>query len=645
MKARAALLALLCLAAASAQVSFRYFYDGNGQLFRVLDSSGNLVEYDYDAAGNPTQIRRSTVAAGSLAILNIAPQRGGPNSTVTIYGQNFSGVAAGNTVMFNGVAATVISASATALVVQVPAAVTTGPVSLTVNGATATSGSLNFTVPNIPTITSISPAFGYQGQPVTVTVQGTNLTGASFELVGITVSNVNVASSAQASFTATVGQAIGDSVVVATNDFGSSSPVASVANTFHAFLPAGDNYSVVRLAVFNTYIAPGTEPGVPAGANAAVQTVSVFNTNIPDGTQPGVPTGSHAALQSFSTFNTNIPLGSEPGVPTGSNFAFEMFSANNTGSGSLMAPQISILPMRSSPGALSGSGAGANGNLSSAIAGQTVEIDIGTSASFLPKLQFRVNGGVLASSSIGWLKTFFTVPYGASSLTLQATGQTAYGQEVDSAPMVVAVTADSGSVISGKAVDAGGKPLARAAVTWQANGLTADYYQFNRQISGLPDLAGLQPVRTTYLSALNYPNPQQIFGKDPMGIGLGPNYAARFHGKLLVETAGSYQFQLAADAGAQLRIDRRTVENAAITELTVGEHEVEVTYYESGGVSALQLLWTPPGGIEQIVPPGSWITRSTANAAGADGRFQVIVPAVLTGVQVLIANGSVELDQ
>ena len=77
-------------ALAHAQITFRYFYDGNHQLFRVLDSTGNLLEYDYDLAGNPAQIKRSTVPANSLSILNIVPSRGTAGQTITIYGDRKS---------------------------------------------------------------------------------------------------------------------------------------------------------------------------------------------------------------------------------------------------------------------------------------------------------------------------------------------------------------------------------------------------------------------------------------------------------------------------------------------------------------------------------------------------------------------------
>jgi hypothetical protein len=92
--------------------------------------------------GNILQVNRGTSPApGSLAILNFTPQQGGPGSSVTILGQGFSSTASSNTVKFNGTAATVVSASPTTLLVTVPGTASSGPITVTANGQTATSGS------------------------------------------------------------------------------------------------------------------------------------------------------------------------------------------------------------------------------------------------------------------------------------------------------------------------------------------------------------------------------------------------------------------------------------------------------------------------------------------------------------------------
>src|ERR1700689_4228025 len=89
---------------------FQYFYDDLGQLIMVIDSSGNEVDYTYDAVGNILQITRGTApASGSLAILNFTPQSGPTGINVTIQGQNFSTTLASNSVSFNSFAATIVS--------------------------------------------------------------------------------------------------------------------------------------------------------------------------------------------------------------------------------------------------------------------------------------------------------------------------------------------------------------------------------------------------------------------------------------------------------------------------------------------------------------------------------------------------------
>jgi YD repeat-containing protein len=106
----------------------QYFYDDLGQLTKVVDSTGTIIEYVYDPVGNILQVRRSTAPAGTLAVFNFTPQRGGPGQTVTIQGQGFGATLGANNVQFNGAPAIVTSASPTTLVATVPVSATTGPI-------------------------------------------------------------------------------------------------------------------------------------------------------------------------------------------------------------------------------------------------------------------------------------------------------------------------------------------------------------------------------------------------------------------------------------------------------------------------------------------------------------------------------------
>ena len=147
---------LISTALLAQNVTFHYFYDSSHRLIRVLDSSGNLVEYVYDSAGNPTAINRSAVAANSLAILNVVPQRGIVGQSIVIVGQNFGSTTAANTVTFNGLQAMVTSASAGQLTITVPMGATTGPISVTAGGATAQSSV--FTVVTSLASIAVTPA-------------------------------------------------------------------------------------------------------------------------------------------------------------------------------------------------------------------------------------------------------------------------------------------------------------------------------------------------------------------------------------------------------------------------------------------------------------------------------------------------------
>lgn len=600
------LLAFVNCATAQSPVTFRYFYDGNNQLFRVLDSSGNLVEYDYDPAGNPVKTGRSVVNPTSLSLLNFLPQRGNAGTTVTIYGQNFNPDATADIVMFNGLQAVVVSASPTTLVVQAPVGVTTGPLSVTANGATATSGSLNFVVgPPLPVITSIDPPYGSTGAKLTVSVQGANLDGATFQFAGagsIVITSANLMSSTQATLNIQIGQ-IGLYVLVAYADNGVSSTQPAVGNTFHVYGPPGSNYSFLRMSVFNTYLPAGNSPGVPSGSNAAVQRFSTFNTF----RSPG-------AVSNLSG-------------PPGSNAAFQRLSMRNGTASPALTPTFSVSRTASPAGVASGDIGSTVAGVRKLIAGETLQISVSSRLAFMPSLQFMVNGVPLASSSKGALSALFTVPHGATTLTLQTIGQTADGQTADSLPEQFSVVPDSGRIITGRVVDKSGQPVAGASVTWRANGLAAEYYRLDRDV---------RPERTGYVSAINDSNPQEVFGKDPLGAGL-EIFTAHFHGKILIAAAGEYQFLLRANSAVRLVIDGKACNPGARVTLAIGAHDVEAIY-TSEGATSIELVWTPPDGVEGIVPPSALETGSEVFAR-ADGRFTLNVPAALDGVEVMVTNG------
>lgn len=118
--------------AAQGPISFQYLYDDLNQLVKVVDSTGTAIDYVPDAVGNIVQINRSLVQPGALTLFSIAPLQAPAGNTVTIRGQGFNTVLAVNIVLVNGTAGSVISATTTTPVVQLPRNVTTGPITVTV---------------------------------------------------------------------------------------------------------------------------------------------------------------------------------------------------------------------------------------------------------------------------------------------------------------------------------------------------------------------------------------------------------------------------------------------------------------------------------------------------------------------------------
>lgn len=224
---------------AQTPITFQYFYDGLGQLTRVVDSTGVVIEYVYDPVGNILAVKRNGITPGALTIFSFSPGQGNPSTTVTIQGEGFSSTPSANTVLFNGAPATVSSASGTMLVVSVPSNATTGPISVTVAGTTATS-SPNFVVTSSPVVSSIFPNASLSNTASSVVVNGANLMGATFSFLPAfspTAVNVGSVTVDPTGVTAIINlttspSAFGKFVVVATTGTGSSSLYPTAGNTF-----------------------------------------------------------------------------------------------------------------------------------------------------------------------------------------------------------------------------------------------------------------------------------------------------------------------------------------------------------------------------------------------------------------------------
>jgi hypothetical protein len=133
--------ALLALPLPAPGQVVHYSYDPAGRLSVVGDARGDLAVYQYDAVGNLLAIRRIAVAdvADAVVIAHVSPEVASRGAVISILGKGFGATPEANAIGFDGVPATVLTASPTRLTVRVPSGARTGPIHLTTPLGAATS--------------------------------------------------------------------------------------------------------------------------------------------------------------------------------------------------------------------------------------------------------------------------------------------------------------------------------------------------------------------------------------------------------------------------------------------------------------------------------------------------------------------------
>jgi hypothetical protein len=223
-------------------------------------------------------------------------------------------------------------------------------------------------------------------------------------------------------------------------------------------------------------------------------------------------------------------------------------------------------------------------------------------------VDFEVNGAIAGSVRGAPYNLLFTVPAGVQNLVFRAIVTLPSGAVASSRQVRVPVVSDGGATVKLPRMKAGEKALLFAG------GLKAEYFAFPQPQAAIPLLDGLAPRNTSFVTAVNQPNPGAIFGDDPLGAGLPGDFAARFSGELWAEGGGEYKFWLTARNAAELRIDGKTVaaagiamgtpaESAGTATLATGWHEVEIRYLRAVGMESIRLDWEQPGVPRQVVSP------------------------------------------
>jgi len=179
-------------------------------------------------SGTATSSSNFTVTvAGAPTISSFSPGSGPVGTSVLIVGTNFTNVTG---VKFNRTSASFTVNSSTQITATVPPGATSGPISVTNLNGTATS-STKFTVVAAPTITAFSPTSGQVG--TTVTITGTNFTGATGVRFNGVIASFVVNSSTKITATIPVGATTGPISITAPGGTVASSTSFTVLGPTH----------------------------------------------------------------------------------------------------------------------------------------------------------------------------------------------------------------------------------------------------------------------------------------------------------------------------------------------------------------------------------------------------------------------------
>jgi subtilase family serine protease len=172
-------------------------------------------------------------------------------------------------------------------------------------------------------------------------------------------------------------------------------------------------------------------------------------------------------------------------------------------------------------------------------------------------------------------------------------------------------------------------------VSGSGTGLLGQYYVPGGIVDNFPDFDSIAPLHTRIDQTVDF-----VSVYDDFGANLGQNdyFAARWTGKINIATPGDVTFYINSDDGARLYIDNQLVvdngglhgfqENSASINLTSGQHDLRLEYFEYNWEAGVTLSYTPVGDSKQLIPtsvltPASLISLPDLQITG------IIAPTVL----------------
>ena len=249
-----------------------------------------------------------TVLPNAPTITSLSASGGKAGDLITINGTNLATV---SDVSFNGASTSLnivgVVKTDTALTVYVPPT-TTGTITVTTAGGTATSGS--FTIYGKPTVTLVNPLNAHRGDVVVLT--GTNLGGATDVSLGGTSASISLNTDTEVDFTVPNSMAVGATTVVVTTPGGASVGMTLVivqdAPTISTLSAAGGKVGdVITITGTNfTNVSDVSFSGVSASLAGAVLTPTSIQIAVPANAKTGTITvttpGGTATSASYTVY-------------------------------------------------------------------------------------------------------------------------------------------------------------------------------------------------------------------------------------------------------------------------------------------------------------------------------------------------------
>ncbi len=270
------------------------------------------------------------------------------------------------------------------------------------------------------------------------------------------------------------------------------------------------------------------------------------------------------------------------------------------------------------------------------LTGQTVRLRLYPPDAASTGADFRINGAPIDLHTP--FEVLLTAPAGVTALDVEAALFSESGRSWRSAVKHLLVVPDPGLSLNGRALR-DDRAANSIPVGVRVNGLIAEYSPADHQPAAWPDVPR-PAARHSLVTAVNQPE-TTLFGPDPFGTGIAGPFIGRFHGQILVASAGNHEFFLGPSLGARLVLDGKTIvdsapgtfspELSAVLELTEGWHSLEILSYQTPSQPGLRLSWKQPNSVREVVPPEALAADSDPVAVSATGGLFHIAsfPAIL----------------